>query len=338
MVFDVPAESGGALTILKQYYEKAALEVNTNWIFVVSTPKLKPQKNIKVLNYPWIKRNWLLRIIFDKFISYKLIKKFKVDEILSLQNLVISNTKVPQTLYLHQPLPFVEKRYRMFENYKFWIYQNVISKMIYKSIQKADKVIVQTNWMKEACLNKVDTAANKIVVKAPKTNIKVKNYYHQENEMNLMFFYPASSLEYKNHKVIVDASRKLIESGIKNFKVIFTINGDENKLIKGLYETVITNDLPIEFKGSISLERVYEYYSKSILIFPSYIETFGLPLLEAREHKSPIIASNCSFSHEVLNNYSNSHYFNPEDSSQLKSYMEKFITNPFYRKEEENHD
>ena len=44
MVFDVPAVSGGALSILNQYYNKACNDTNNEWIFVVSKPLLSKPK------------------------------------------------------------------------------------------------------------------------------------------------------------------------------------------------------------------------------------------------------------------------------------------------------
>ena len=141
-----------------------------------------------------------------------------------------------------------------------------------------------------------------------------------------MFFYPASALEYKNHRVIVEASQMLCKRGVTNFKIVLTLHGNEDNHIKTLYQRVKVNNLPIEFIGPISLEEVYKYYSKSILIFPSYIETFGLPLLEAKMHKSPIIASDCMFSHEVLKEYDKVQYFNPFDPNQLYEKMRILLT------------
>jgi hypothetical protein len=154
MVFDVPAEVGGALTILNQYYQTALQDQQNQWYFIVSTPKLLEQKNVHVMNYPWVKKSWFHRLYFDYFISSKLIKEFRIDEVLSLQNTIIPFTKKKQILYLHQPLPFVETRFKFMENFKFWMYQNVISRMIFRSIRKADQVIVQTKWMIEAAVQK----------------------------------------------------------------------------------------------------------------------------------------------------------------------------------------
>lgn len=321
MVFDVPAESGGALTILNQYYDAAIKDKENEWIFVVSTPELKETDNVKVLNYPWIKKSWFHRLYFDNLVSNKIVEKYKVVEILSLQNVVIPKVKVKQILYLHQSLPFVEKRYGLTEDFKLWLYQNVISKMIFKSIREADKVIVQTKWIRDAAIEKANVKKEKFILKQPELNVSVKKIYTSDENTDSLFFYPASGLIYKNHEVIVNACKLLKDKGISNYKVVFTLKGDENKHIKRLKQIILDENLPIEFIGSVGIETVYEYYSKSILIFPSYIETFGLPMLEAKIHESPILASDCAFSREILDGYEKVQFFDPFDTLQLSKLM-----------------
>ena len=323
MVFDVPAEHGGALTILHEYYSKALLDIDNEWYFVVSTPEFADTSNIKIIKYPWVKKSWFHRLYFDMFIAHRIANKYKIDEIISLQNVIIKNVKIKQILYLHQPLPFIEKRFKITENPIFWIYQNIISNMIYSSIREAEQVIVQTEWMKNACLKKTQIQPNKIIIIPPELNIIIKNKYKQEKNNCTLFFYPASELVYKNHKVIVDAVDLLMKANISKFKVVFTLNGNENKNIRQLYQKIISKELPIEFIGKINREQVYDYYSKSILIFPSYIETFGLPLLEAKMHGAPIIASNSEFSREILANYGEADFFDYNHDDDLAALMKK---------------
>jgi glycosyltransferase involved in cell wall biosynthesis len=325
MVFDVPAASGGALTILKQYHEKALQDKVNQWFFVVSTPSLKESENVKVIKYPWIKKSWIHRLYFDNFIANRIVAKYEVDQIISLQNVIIPNVKVKQVLYLHQPLPFVEKKYKIYEDIKFWIYQNIIGKMIYKSIRSADKVIVQTKWIQESAIKKAKVSADKFEIIKPEVDIEIKREYCQDDNQPIRFFYPASGYPYKNHEVIVYACRELKLHNYNNYLVTFTINGDESSKLSALKEIVVDEQLPIEFVGNIDSDKVFDLYSKSILLFPSYIETFGLPLLEARMHYCPIIASDCSFSKEVLENYNFVQYFNPYDHSELFRLMSKFL-------------
>ena len=323
MVFDVPASSGGALTILHQYYEKAIKDTTKEWIFVVSTPELKEYPHIKVINFPWIKKSWFHRLYFDNFVAKKVVDKNKPDEILSLQNILIPRTEKKQTLYLHQSLPFAEKRYKITENFKFWIYQNILSEKIFKSIENADEIIVQTCWMRELVIDKTNVNSDKLVVETPEVNINVKKKYEKDNRN--IFFYPAGAMDYKNHKVIIDACVKLKQDGIDNYEVVLTLNGDETNHIKTLYRITALNNLPVKFIGSISVDEVYEYYSKSILLFPSYIETFGLPILEVKFHDGIILVSDCPFSREILDNYKNVYYFNPFRIQDLAILMDNLI-------------
>ena len=326
MVFDVPADSGGALSILYEFYNSCKNDKKNNYIFVIGKPIIDETANIKVLRYPWIKKSWLHRLYFDNFIASKLIQRYKIDEVLSLQNVVIPNCNVSQTVYVHNSLPFAEHRFSLFEDKLLWMYQNVISKNIFRSIEKADKVIVQTEWMKKACLEKLNVDEAKIDVRLPEIDIEVKRYYSPTKNSVITFFYPASGVAFKNHRIIVEACLKLQNEGISSYRVVFTLTGSENKHISNLYKIVQDQELPITFVGSLKKEDVFGYYSESILLFPSYIETVGLPLLEAKMHGSPILASDCAFSHEILSAYEISEFFNPFDNNQLKVLMKNIIT------------
>ncbi|QGQ48271.1 glycosyltransferase [Metabacillus sediminilitoris] len=320
MVFNVPAESVGALSILNEFYDdtKYCKDKSINWFFVLSKPNLKETDNIKVLRFPWLKKSWFHRLYFDNIIAPKLIKKYKIDKVVSFQNVIIPHTNVNQTLYVHNCLPFINYKFTLKEDRLLWIYQNIISKKIIKSIKEADKVIVQTKWMKEACIERTYVKGDKISVMPPKINLDIKHFFEPNKKSLSTFFYPASEFVYKNHELIVNACKKLKDENITDFKVIFTLVGDENDHIIKLYREVKQHQLPIEFVGSLSREKVFDLYTKSILVFPSYIETFGLPLLEARMHRTPILASDCSFSREVLEDYSDVNYFDPFNSNNLE--------------------
>ena len=313
MVFDVPAESGGALSVLHEFYNEFKLDQENEYIFVLSLPELKETSNIKVLRFPWIKNSWGHRLYFDHIIAAKLIKEYDIDQVLSLQNVIIPHTAVYQSVFVHNALPFSEYRFRLKEDKLLWVYQNIIGKNIIKSIKKADHVIVQTNWMKNKFVEKLNVYDEKIEIKQSKIDIEIKDQFRETKDSLSTFFYPASGVIFKNHKVIVDACLKLKEDGIDEYKVIFTLNGDENKQIAELYNTVKKYQLPIEFVGSMKREEVFMLYTESVLIFPSYIETVGLPLLEAACHGSPILVADCDYSKELLMGIEKVDYFKPFD-------------------------
>lgn len=326
MVFDVPAENGGALSILTDFYNET-LEKNDNsinWIFVISTPLLEEAENIKVLRFPWVKKSWVHRYFFDRVIAPKLVKEYKADKIVSLQNVIVPRIRCDQTLYVHQPLPFVDYKFSFDENKLFWIYQNIISRNIINSMRKAQNVIVQTEWMKEACTKKAKIPNKKVVVIPPKVNVVIEKVFEPSDKSFSIFFYPASGLQYKNHQIIIDACKILKNVGL-DYEIIFTLSGEENKYVENLFRQVQEEMLPIKFEGMKTREEVFDLYSRTILLFPSLIETFGLPMLEAKMHAGIILASDLPFSREILNSYENAYFYNPNRPDELAQLMKRLL-------------
>ena len=59
------------------------------------------------------------------------------------------------------------------------------------------------------------------------------------------------------------------------------------------------------------------------MIFPSYIETYGLPLAECRQTGNPILAADTPFARQILKGYEKAYFFDPFDSSRLKDLMKE---------------
>lgn len=325
LVMDVPAENGGALTILNDFHKRALLDRNTMWYFITSVVNLDEGDNVNVIKFPWVKKSWLHRLYFDYFVAPKLVKKFDIDEVFSLDNTTVARTKIPQVVYIHQAIPFVDINFDIVNETKYWLYQKIIGRRIIKSIYKAKSIIVQTNWMKNAIVDKTNINSEKIIIDTPKLDIKVKKKFTYSSSNNRTFFYPAGAMPYKNHMTIINAVRHLIKIGIKDFQVIFTLDGTESEHSAKLLQIISKENLPIIFKGKLQYDEVFQMYSKSVLIFPSYIETLGLPLLEARKHEAPIIASDMPFCVEILYGYNKAKFFKYNDYLRLSELMVNFI-------------
>ena len=80
-----------------------------------------------------------------------------------------------------------------------------------------------------------------------------------------------------------------------------------------LYSEVKKKELNIEFVGLLDNDEIMKIYRQATLVFPSYLETFGLPLLEAKMSNGVILCSDLPFAHEILDDYDN-------DKSYLTAY------------------
>lgn len=325
IVYDVPAVSGGALTILESYYNKFLLNKKNEYIFVISTPTLISQKNIKVLRFPWVKKSRLHRLYFDYIYSNKINKKERPDRVISLQNLTIPRLKTHQTIYVHQVIPFSDFKFNILSDLNLWFYKHIYKLLLFSSIRKADQIIVQSKWLKNLIVEKRLASKEKIIIEKPLLETLIIENSSKANEKSVLFIYPAGPEIYKNHRIIVDALIPLKLNELKQFKVIFTISGDENKSIKRLSKKVLSHELPIDFIGKINKSELINLYSKSILLYPSKIESLGLPLYEAMQLKRTIIAIDKKYVNEALRKYTDCKFFNDNDFKELYSIFQNIL-------------
>ena len=72
----------------------------------------------------------------------------------------------------------------------------------------------------------------------------------------------------------------------------------------------------------LSFQDVNEMYKKAdVLLFPSTLETWGLPITEFKAHNKPIILSKLPFAYETLGVYDKGCFFDPSDANELAEKM-----------------
>lgn len=250
----------------------------------------------------------------------QLVKQLKIDKVFSTTNTVLPFVQIPQTLYLHNAFPFSEHRFKWNENRLFWVYQNIIVRFIFHSLKRADHIITQTRWMKKAVMDHCRRPEGKIEVQTPPVDDSMVKPYHPIGR-ETSFFYPAAGFSYKNHRLILEACKILKTRDISHWQVLFALDEMGTPYERDLAAEAGKFHIPVRFIGFLSRKEVFEWYSKSILLFPSYIESFPLPLIEARLTGAPILASDTPFSREILHNYEKSKFYKITDAEKLADEM-----------------
>lgn len=328
LVYDIAADSGGALSILSDFYIYVCgyEDKSVHWHFILSTPQFLSTANVHIHRYPQIKQGWHKRLQFDYAIASKIVEKYEIDKILSLQNIPIPFTDVPQIVYLHQSLQFYDGRISFWNKNqrRYWIYKNIVGKKIMHCIGSSSLVIVQSEWMRDMCIENQLVSEDKIKVISPGVPRGFYPMFDGKRSSFRTFFYPASGAFYKNHKVILSASKLLIDSGIKTFRLVFTLSKSDSEGAS-IYREAKRLQLPVCFVGQIDRDDVMANFGSCVLLFPSLIETYGLPLTEAAKCNTPVIASDLPFAREALSGYSNVVFFNSCDEVQLADIMFRTI-------------
>ncbi|MDE1482440.1 glycosyltransferase [Xenorhabdus bovienii] len=296
--------TSGALTILRQFLDGAKFSSREFICYVPEGVDFNDYKNVKLVKIK--KMGWLKRILWDSYILPRIIKRQSItfSDVISLQNTSV-NVKERQIIYLHQPIPFSNLNFLKNNSFsfKFFLYKAFYSYFIFRYVKKDTIFIVQTNWMALALQKKNKVKSSNIHVMRPDFVLpeKRKCFFNENAQSNCFkLLYPATPITYKNHLIILKA---LDIFPIENFKFQVTFNkGQYPKFDKLVNQLGLSEK--IEYLGYVDYESLINYYILSdVVLFPSYLETFGMPLLEAASLGKKIICSDLPYAREVLVNY-----------------------------------
>jgi glycosyltransferase involved in cell wall biosynthesis len=204
----------------------------------------------------------------------------------------------------------------------------MFTKYAYKVNIKSNRyLIVQQNWLREGFSRMFGLNRDKFIV-APPQRKAVEVVPDSIQKHGYTFFYASTPDCHKNFETLCEAVRLLeYEIGKEKFKVVLTLSGEENKYSRWLYEN--WGDVnSIDFAGFMSKERLYGYYKAAdCLVFPSKVETWGLPITEFMEASGdkPMLLSDLPYAHETASGASKVSFFNSTDPVELKNRMKELV-------------
>lgn len=308
------SRTSGAKTIYLQLMEHLRYHVGNNR-YIVFVDESMPRPEITGVEYVIVDvRKWLDRLRFDYGRCKETLERMNVkpDLVISLQNTGVACLKDTwQLIYYHQPLPFYPQRWNPLkkEERRLFMYKHIYPWLVRNSIRK-DRVdfIAQIPFIKDGIIDSFRIDENRVHVLFPDTEKvekeKLKPYSFEEDNFN--FMYPATAVSYKNHKMLIDALTALREKNknvCERLRIHLTLGPDDYPIFT---ERIREAGLEQQFvlHGAVPHEQLLCMLNSSHgLIFPSTIETLGLPLLEAAKLGKAIVASDLIYAHQVLGDY-----------------------------------
>lgn len=328
---------GGPLTILRECLDALSQsEISQTYkvVALVHSRELLPSySNIELMEYPLAKQNYLFRCYYEYWGFYRLSKRLKPYLWLSLHDMSPRVKAERQAVYMHNPSPFYKASFQViFHAFTYalfsWFY-----KYVYRiNIHANDYLIVQQQWLRNE-FSKMFSFPNVRIIVAPPERVRSGKTVLSANSIlarkkdkdDVLFFFPAFPRAFKNFEVICNAVRILKNEGIKNFRVILTIDGSEN----GYSKQVVSQNRDLEnvaFKGLLTKSEVEAYYVLSdCLIFPSLLETWGLPISEYIPFRKPMLIADLPYAHETAAGAESVAFFDPCDAKELAKGMLQVI-------------
>lgn len=303
--------SSGALSIYNQFITHLPNYINNNkyYLFVdpsVNQPVIDGVTYIQDGNHGWLHRlswehgglnRWLRR------------NNISPDIIVSLQNTgIVTNCR--QIIYYHQSLPFYSWKWNLLKKSErlMWLYKYLYPYFVQLTLNRQTDIVVQIPFVRRKFIDRFHFPPEKVHVLFPDLEqIDTSGVSYMDWDYSKKhFIFPATPLPYKEHRIILEALGLLKQRKspfFQDIRVHFTISKGQSKSVDklimcyGLQKQII-------FDGVLPHDVLLSYYQSACgLIFPSVIETLGLPLLEAARFGLPILVSDLDYAHEVLQNY-----------------------------------
>ena len=137
------------------------------------------------------------------------------------------------------------------------------------------------------------------------------------------FIYVALGYKHKNHTRLILAWEALAKEGIYPILHLTLSEKNDLELLSKLSVIKASRKLLIENHSDYSHDNIIKLYKKSdALIYPSLIESLGLPLIEAKQLGIPIIASELDYVRDLIDP---EFTFNPESELSIARAVKRFM-------------
>ncbi len=143
-----------------------------------------------------------------------------------------------------------------------------------------------------------------------------------DEEAQWDFLYVADGEAHKNHRRLVEAWVILATKGFKP-SLALTLSSRDASLLAWIQQQIEMHGLKINNLGQLPHDKILRIYGESkALIFPSVSESFGLPLIEARQAGLPIVASELDFVRDVCEPVQT---FDPNSPTSIARAVRRFV-------------
>jgi glycosyltransferase involved in cell wall biosynthesis len=329
----VNLNKGGTLTILReclQYLSNLSETGDYRIVALVYQKDLAFFPNIEYIEMRWPKKNWINRL----WCEYVTMRKISLELSpvylwFSLHDTTPNVIAAKRAVYCHNSFPFYKWKMKeilfapkivLFALFSLYAYR--------KNIRKNQYVVVQQQWFKEELIRLFKIERKSIIVALPALNREKNSTQIKDSlSMGYSFFYAAGPDSHKNFECICQASKQLEnEQEVGQFKVYITMKGDENPYAKWVCHKWGENVSALHFIGYLDKKSLYSYYNRChCLIFPSKVETWGLPITEFAAFNKPMLLSDLPYAHETASGCKNVAFFDPDNPQELALQMKKLI-------------
>lgn len=316
---------GGPLTVLRECLASAAVVLPSEWelVALVNDTDLIHEPRVRLISIPSAKKSWFHRLYWEWFGFQRISRELKPTLWLSLHDITPRVMAIRQAVYCHNPSPFYRISLREAFQAPTFLMFNQLYALLYRAfIRRNYCVIVQQDWLRAEFKRRMGEIP--MVVAYPSLQVVECPVVPMEGA-KCIFIYPAFPRVFKNIETLCKAAQILVSRGVIEFEVRVTLDGSENRYARWLFSQ-FGMIKQVRFIGRQSKdEMAAQYLDASAVVFPSKLETWGLPITEAKAQRRPLLVADLPYAHETVGNYDLVSFFSADSSEALADLMQSMI-------------
>lgn len=307
---------GGPLTVLRDCLYAAAATLPDDWdiVALVHDAGLVDAPRVRLMEFPEAKTSWFRRLRLEWRGFRRAFRDEKVDLWLSLHDVTPRVDATRQAIYCHNPAPFYDLPLReAWLDPKLWLFNRFYGRLYGTFIHRNAWVIVQQQWLRKAFVRRYGALPVVVAnpdVKPPPTDAAA---LAEADTGTFVALYPTLPRVFKNVEIVLEAMHLLAADGQTGIELRLTLAGDENAYARWLYER-FQHTLGVRFIGRQTADQMARQYAgASAVVFPSKLETWGLPISEAKVWGKPLLVADLAYAHETVGDYDQVSFLTPTE-------------------------
>ena len=324
---------GGPLTVLRAFVDAACEVLPAEWEVVVFAhdSRLLTAARARVIAVPYTKHSWLRRLWVEWHEFRGHAGELRPDLWVSLHDISPNVGRARQAVYCHNPSAFYPVRLQdAFFEPSLLLFRVAYAWLYRINLSRNRAVIVQQAWMREE-FRKWIKAPTEIIVAHPaaRADDEGQGVSATRSAAPATFLYPALPRAFKNVELLCRAVEHLESDSQWQSQLVLTIDGAENRYARWL-KSRFGKLATIRFAGRQTPEQMQTRYAEAdCLLFPSRMETWGLPITEAKQHHLPMFVADLPYARETVGSYPAVEFIDIDDYRALASKLLAFQQGQF---------
>ncbi len=341
----VAAKLGGA----ERYIQNLAQELarcsasDDYYIFLVPEKQASRMRglapNITVIGTEIGSAGAARRLYFDQVELPALLRKLRADLLYSTANLGTLRCPCPQILLVRNSLYFsrlYERRILKHLPVTMRIENLLRRKLVAMSARAADCVLTPSDSLRQELHHSVRFPLEKVVVNPYGTRLDRFAPRHHipwaRNPNSFRLLHVSHYADHKNLGVVFRAIAELVQTGIPGVTLSTTANPEDPRCVVSccriqdlrlLADPVIRSR--VRSLGDTPQDALPDVYlAHDAFVFPSLVESYGHPLVEAMASGVPVLAADLGYAREVCGDAAL--YFDPFSAADLSARIRQLMT------------